>query len=91
MSYYLTREEAETIVGESAVIRVGEEESFPTNRLLDNPDEMEWKASIWLEDEYCSLNVYYITNKEDLEMVVKHDGDWGLVDWENRVTHYTVD
>jgi len=63
-----------------------------TNRLIpgdDNFDYPEWA-------EYGTLDgvpvvIYYRTTPEDQDEVEENGGDWGLVDWEERIDRITVD
>lgn len=62
-----------------------------TNRLIPGDENFEYPE--WAE--YGTLDgvpvvVYYRTTPDDQEMVEENGGDWGVVDWEERIDRITL-
>ena len=63
-----------------------------TNRLIaDDPDfdNPEWQEFGTIDD--VPIIIYYRTTPEDEEMVNENGGDWGSVDWDERIDRITLD
>jgi hypothetical protein len=86
----LTREQAVSIMGESAVSKVEGKNCEPTNRAGYNgacqDDELcEWSASVSCKDtngDDCTLVAYYYTTNEQDEAMAEADGDGSAINWD---------
>jgi len=63
-----------------------------TNRLIDTDPNFEYPE--WVE--YGTIDgipvaVYYRTTPKDQELVTENGGDWGAIDWDERVDRIEVD
>jgi hypothetical protein len=76
---YMTREEAIAKVGIDAVDFVDSINCEITGRVLDNPDIVEFSATIGLVDSaFEDLTAYYHQYQQDMDEV----DDLGSLDWE---------
>ncbi len=62
-----------------------------TGRLIPGDDDFEYPE--WAEDGKIGdveVRLYYRTTPEDLIRVEDHSGDWGEVDWADRVDRFEI-
>ena len=62
----------------------------PSNRQHScEADTIVWEASGWVDD--VPVTAIYVTTKEDRLDVEEAGGDWGIVDWPNRLYSVQID
>lgn len=93
----IDRDQAIALVGKAAVDAVERKNCEPTNRVGYNgscqgDDLTEWSASIACQDrdgDDCTLVIYYYTDQDD-EDYAKETGDWGGIDWGDKIAGYEI-
>ena len=82
--FKMERKELVAIVGETNVRMLETENCEPTCRMYEHEDgEIEWMSKINvtdLEGNRCTIEVYYYTDAEDLE-IVKESNAWDVIDF----------